>query len=478
MIEFAPFAASMQPLTNQLHKGEKWDSITITLLMKKIKSRKTFHLIPLGCAKNSVDSRSMAELLDRTGWSEVDIPGQADVIIVNTCGFIEPARQESLQELRTAAKKKKSGQLLIAAGCLSQRDREDLIKQVPGIDGILGTRRWMDIVEVVHNMQQKPRLTANPWQQAKSIGRDEHGVTRAAVQGGSAYLKIGDGCDRACAFCAIPLIKGPAVSRPMEDILRDARLLRFEGIKEIILISQDTTTYGRDLGLEDGLPTLLQKLIQSIPEVPWLRILYTFPGSITDRLIEVMASNSQIVPYLDLPLQHAHPDVLRRMQRPADMGWVRKTLQKMRTAMPDLALRTTFIVGFPGESEAEFQALLDFIQEIQFDRVGIFPYYSERGTAADALGDCVPSEVKEARLQMLAETQEKISLVRNQTFVGKTLSTLVEGMDENLAIGRSYRDAPEIDGLVIAEGQAKIGEMVRVQVSGAMVHDLTGNILP
>lgn len=458
--------------------GRKQDSVTIALRMKNTHFEKTFHIISLGCPKNSVDSRSMAELLDRVGYHEVDSPAQAQVTIVNTCGFIEPARQESLQELRAAAKKKKSGQILIAAGCLSQRNREDLIRQVPGIDGILGTRRWMDIVEVMRHLQQKPRLTGYHWPQANSVGRDEHGVTRAAVQGGSAYLKIGDGCDRACSFCAIPLIKGPAVSRPMEDILRDAHVLQSEGIKEIVLISQDTTAYGRDLGLEDGLPSLLKKLTHSIPNVPWLRILYTFPDSISNRLIEVMASTPQIVPYLDLPLQHAHPDVLRRMQRPADMGWVRETLQRMRSAMSDLALRTTFIVGFPGESEAEFQTLLDFIQEIQFDRVGIFPYYSEKGTAAETMGDNVTDEVKQERLQRLAEAQEKISLVRNQTFVGKTVSMLVEGVDTNVSIGRSYRDAPEIDGLVIAEGLAKIGEMVRVQISGALVHDLTGKILP
>lgn len=459
-------------------RGKYQDSVTIALPMKNTQFKNTFYIISLGCPKNSVDSRSMAELLDRIGYGEVDSPAQAEVIIVNTCGFIQPARQESLRELRAVAKKKKRGQLLIAAGCLSQRNREDLIRQVPGIDGILGTRRWMDIVEVVHHLRQKPHLTDYHWLQAKSVGRDEHGVIRAVVQAGSAYLKIGDGCDRACSFCAIPLIKGPAVSRPMEDIVRDARLLQSEGVKEIVLISQDTTTYGRDLGLEDGLPSLLQKLIHSIPDVPWLRILYTFPGSISSRLIEVMASTPQIVPYLDLPLQHAHPDVLHRMQRPKDMGWVRNTLQRMRSAIPDLALRSTFIVGFPGESETEFKTLLDFIQEAQFDRVGIFPYYAEKGTAAEALGGKVADEVKQERLQRLAEAQEKISLAHNQAFVGKTLSMLVEGVDASISIGRSYRDAPEIDGLVIAEGQAKIGEMVRVQISGALVHDLTGNILP
>jgi len=452
-------------------------SITIAALMKKKQPDKKFHIISLGCAKNSVDSRSMAELLDRTGWSEVEKAQQADVVVVNTCGFIQPARQGSLAELQLAAKKKKKGQWLIAAGCLTQLDREEIIKQVPGIDGLLGTRRWMDIVKLVSDLQQAAHPPVVHFPSARTVGLDEHGVLRAAVQGSSAYLKIGDGCDRACAFCAIPIIKGLAVSRPMEDIVRDARQLALEGVKELVLISQDTTSYGRDLGMEDGLPTLLEKLVQSTPDMAWIRILYTFPGSISERLITVMASHTQILPYLDLPLQHAHPDVLRRMHRPRDMQGVRSTIHKMRRAMPDLALRTTFIVGFPGESDEEFKTLLDFAEEIQFDRVGIFPYYAEQGTAAFDISGAVLDELKEERLQLLAETQQKISLARNQTLIGRTLPVLVEGVDNNLCVGRSYRDAPEIDGLVIAEGQVQVGEMVNVQVTGAMVHDLTGTVI-
>jgi ribosomal protein S12 methylthiotransferase len=439
---------------------------------------KKFHLLSLGCAKNSVDSRSMAELLDRAGILEVDKPSQADILIINTCGFIAPAREESLQALQKAARTRRKGQLLIAAGCLSQRDRQDLLRQVPGIDGLLGTRRWMDILSLIHELEAHPRQPVYHIPEQGSIGTDEHGVIRAAVQGGSAYLKIGDGCDRLCAFCAIPLIKGPSVSRPLADILHNARQLQGEGVRELILISQDTTSYGRDLKLQNGLAHLLQELVRSVPRIPWIRILYMFPGSISDELIQIMAENSQVLPYLDLPLQHASPDVLRRMKRPADMQEVRSTINRLRTAMPDLALRSTFIVGFPGETEEEFQQLLDFVTETAFDRVGIFPYYHEPGTPAADMEDDIPADLKEERLQRLALLQEKISLQKNEQWIGKTLQVLVEGVDDEIVVGRSYRDAPEIDGLVIARGQARVGQLVDVHIDGALVHDLSGSIVP
>jgi len=438
---------------------------------------KKCYILSLGCAKNSVDSRSMVELLDRAGILEVSKPSQADVIIINTCGFIAPACAESLHALQKAARAKRKDQVLIAAGCLSQRDRQRLLQQVPGIDAILGTRRWMDILSVVHELETQPHQLVCHVPQNVPIGCDEHGVLRAVVQGGSAYLKIGDGCDRRCAFCTIPLIKGPAVSRPLVDILQDARQLESEGVQEIILISQDTTSYGRDLKLPDGLAHLLQELTRSVPQVPWIRCLYMFPGSITPALIRVMAESPQLLHYLDLPLQHAHPAVLQRMKRPADVEEVRHSINLLRSALPDLALRSTFIVGFPGEGEAEFQTLLDFVAEIQFDRLGIFPYYSEPGTAAFELEDDVPTEIKEERLNRLAELQEKVSLEKNQRWIGKTLQVLVEGVDRSIVVGRSYRDAPEIDGLVIAHGQAQVGHLVNVRVNGALVHDLSGEII-
>jgi ribosomal protein S12 methylthiotransferase len=437
--------------------------------------KKSFHLVSLGCAKNTVDSDSMAQMLLEDGYTLVDSPKKAGVLIVNTCGFIGPAREESLDTLRELASHKRANQLLIAAGCLTQRYGVEVAKQVPGIDGILGTRRWMDILQVIEQLRATPH--PEPFYHlpdAFTIGSDEHGVIRASVAGASAYLKIADGCRRPCAFCAIPLIKGTAVSRPLEMILAEARELHEMGIRELILIAQDTTDYGHDLGMQEGLATLLEKLSLEVPQIDWVRVMYSYPGYVTDKMIEVMAAHKQILPYLDIPLQHAHPHTLARMKRPANIDWVHKTLAKMRTNIPNLAIRTTFIVGYPGETELEFQALMDFIEEIRFDRVGAFKFSFELGTGSEALGDPVPAELKQERWERLMAAQQNISLQINQSYVGKTLDVLVEGFDKGLSIGRSYRDAPEIDGLVLAEGRAEIGEIIPVRINGAMAYDLTG----
>jgi ribosomal protein S12 methylthiotransferase len=439
---------------------------------------KSFHMISLGCAKNTVDSASMAQILGGSGYHSTDEPSKAKYLIVNTCGFIGPAREESYQVLQELADKKQPGQILIAAGCLTQRYGAEVTRRVPGIDAILGTRRWMDILEVVDAL----RLGKHPaplyhLPDAPTVGTDEHGVLRAGVQGKSAFVKIADGCRRPCAFCAIPLIKGPAVSRPVPVIVNEVRQLQAMGMHEINLIAQDTTDYGYDLGMKEGLAELLEQLVKAVPEIDWIRIMYAYPGYVTDRLIEVMANYEQILPYLDIPLQHAHPDTLRRMKRPSNIDWVYRTLEKMRSAMPDLALRTTFIVGYPGETEAEFQALLDFVKEIKFDRVGTFLYSFEPGTASEPLGDPVPAEVKEERYDRLMTLQQDISMIRNQSFMGKSLRVLFEGQGDGLSLGRSYRDAPEIDGLVIVEGDAPIGELFPVRITGAMPYDLSGSLV-
>ncbi len=417
----------------------------------------------------------MAQLLLEDGYRAVEKPTQASVLIVNTCGFIGPAKEESLSVLGELAQSKRPNQLLIAAGCLTQRYGEQVARQVPGIDGILGTRRWMDIVQLTRQLRATPHpepiyhLPESP-----TVGSDEHGARRVSVAGTSAYLKVADGCRRPCAFCAIPLIKGSAVSRPLDSIVAEARDLRAAGVRELILIAQDTTDYGHDLGLKDGLATLLEAITDQVPEMDWIRVMYSYPGYVTDHLIEVMAARPQILPYLDIPLQHAHPDTLRRMKRPANIDWVHATLAKMRAKIPNLAIRTTFIVGYPGETQAEYQTLLDFVQEIRFDRVGAFKFSFEPGTSSEPLGDPVPAEVKEERWARLMEIQQAISLQINQSYVGKTLPVLVEGFDNGLSIGRSYRDAPEIDGLVLVEGQLPIGEIVPVRITGGMTYDLTG----
>jgi ribosomal protein S12 methylthiotransferase len=447
---------------------------------------KTYHLVSLGCSKNTVDSESMAQLLAGSGFRSVENPKRAEVLIVNTCGFIGPAKEESLRVLGELAAQKQKGQILIAAGCLSQRYGVEVARQVPGIDGILGTRRWMDILDVVQALRGgKHPQPVYHLPEVATVGTDEQGVQRVAVQGASAYIKIADGCRRPCAFCAIPLIKGTAVSRPLESILAEAISLQDRGVRELILIAQDTTDYGHDLGLQNGLAHLLERMVATLSEqstlkgaaggdVEWIRIMYAYPGYVTDRLIEVMATNPQVLPYLDMPLQHAHPAMLKRMRRPANVEWVFRTLEKMRAAMPELALRSTYIVGYPGETEDEFQTLLDFIQEVRFDRVGAFKFSFEPGTTSEALGDPIPEEVKQERWERLMILQQGISLEKNQTVVGKTLDVLVEGNGDGITIGRSYRDAPEIDGYTIIEGEILPGTIVPVRITGAMTYDLSG----
>jgi ribosomal protein S12 methylthiotransferase len=435
---------------------------------------KSYFLVSLGCAKNSVDSQSMATLLEEDGFSMMERPSQARFLIVNTCGFIASAREESIQTLQELAASKKPGQLLIATGCLPDRIGHQIATMVPGIDGVLSTRRWMDILDLVQRLRPNAPSPIYHIPEGATVGTDEQDVLRAAIQGTSAYLKIADGCRRPCAFCSIPLIKGTAVSRPMEVILEEARILTDMGMQELILIAQDTTDYGSDLGMKDGLAQLLEQLSLQVPDLPWIRVMYAYPGSVSERLIDVMATQPNILHYLDIPLQHAHPDTLRRMRRPANMDWVRETIRKMRTSMPDLAVRTTFIVGYPGETDAEFDTLLEFITEMQFDKVGTFTFSFEPGTTSEPLGDPVPQEEKEQRREQLMLKQEAISLHRNQSLVGSVLPVLIEGQSDGLSIGRSYRDAPEIDGLVLVEGDLPEGELVPVQITGALVHDLTG----
>ena len=462
------------------------------------KSRR-FYLISLGCPKNLVDSAGIATLLERAGYTVATTPEGADLLIVNTCGFIAPAREESSAVLRELAQARRPGQQIIAAGCYSQRSPHELVEAVPGIDGLIGTRRWMDIVTLVERLEtsrlaplpplvkegrreiERSQASIYHLPETPKLGQDVPGVPRVAVQGASAYLKLADGCRRSCAFCAIPLIKGPAVSRPPEAILADARWLAERGVREIILIAQDTTDYGHDLGMfqgvrsQEGLVELLKRLVAAVPQVAWIRLMYAYPGRVTEQLIETMACHPQILPYLDIPLQHAHPRVLRRMRRPANIEEVRRTVERLRAAMPETVIRTTFLVGYPGETETEFQALLAFVTEMEFDRVGVFTYSHEEGTAAARLKDDVPPEVKEERRERLMEIQQRISLAKNQALVGRTLDVLIEGQGDGLSVGRSTRDAPEVDGLVLVQAELPVGKIVPVRITTALEYDLVGS---
>jgi ribosomal protein S12 methylthiotransferase len=451
--------------------------------------RDSYYLLSLGCSKNTVDSESMAQVLNMGGLKGITDPDKAEFLIVNTCGFINEAKQQSLDALQELADMKSPKQYLIAAGCLSQRYGETLAQQIRGLDGIIGTRRWMDILDLARRLRTRkhPEPLYHLPTDAETVGSDEKGALRVAVQGASAYLKISDGCRRPCAFCAIPAIKGTHVSRPVENILNEARTLRDRGVQEIILIAQDSTDYGHDIGIKDGLAHLLKELVQAVPDVPWIRIMYAYPGYVTDSLIETIATSPQIVNYLDIPLQHGHRETLKRMRRPANIEWVYGTLEKMRANIADLAIRTTFIVGYPGETDEEFEGLMTFVRDLQFDRLGAFTYSYEIGTPSATLAGQVPDDIKEARKNALMEMQQSISLAKNQAQVGRVLDVLIEGYGEAededgeptgemISVGRSYRDAPEIDGMVLIEGQVPTGEIVPVRITGALAYDLIGTV--
>ncbi|MBC7263321.1 MAG: 30S ribosomal protein S12 methylthiotransferase RimO [Chloroflexi bacterium] len=432
---------------------------------------RSFYLLTLGCPKNTVDSEGMTQILLEAGYHECAEPTAATFIIVNTCAFIEAARQESLAVLREIAEQKRPGQKLVAAGCLSERNGGELQAAIPAVDACLSTRHWARIAEILDNLSsasnQRIRHSVSPSIVAPLVRHISPGVK-------TAYLKIADGCSAPCTFCVIPMIKGPAQSKPKELIRTEVQQLTAVGMREIILIAQDTTAYGHDWGEREGLAHLLEDMVHWVPRGTWLRVMYAYPQHVTSRLIQVMAEHPSVCRYLDLPLQHAHPAVLRRMKRPSDVDAVRRLIESLRSAMPDIVLRTTFIVGFPGETDTEFQTLLDFMEEVAFDHVGIFTYSREEGTAAASLPDQVPEVVKEARYTEAMALQQEISHRRNQRWVGRTFDVLIEGAGDGISIGRFYRDAPEIDGYVLIDGEWPIGEMQPVMITSALEYDLLG----
>jgi len=443
---------------------------------KHSKKHRRFYLLTLGCPKNSVDSEAMSELLIAAGYQAAPRPGRADYLIVNTCGFLEAAKTESIEALRELAARKRAGQRLVAVGCLAQRMGVELARYVPGLDGLIGTRSWPDLVSFLAELAdaQQPassvlaRLSDSASYPPECLPLKRDSLGRRAT----AYLKIGDGCSASCAFCTIPGFKGPARSRPRQLILDEARALVEQGTRELILVAQDIMAYGRDWGERDALPGLIEDVLRAAPEVRWVRLMYAYPNYASQRLIEVMAGHAQVCHYLDMPLQHGHPDTLRRMGRPHQVDKTLRWIEALRAAMPDVALRTAFIVGYPGETPAEFQGLLDFMQAVQFDRVGIFTFSREPGTPAYDLPHQVPEEVKQERYQVAMQLQRKISLTRNQAQVGRQLDVLVDGVGDGVSLARSYRDAPEVDGFVILQEEHPVGEFVAVRVVGAGPYDL------
>jgi len=435
-------------------------------------------IVNLGCAKNLVDANVISQILTSAGYEHASSMAEAKFVIINTCGFIHDARVESQEVISDALKNRRKGQYVIASGCLSQRLNADLYEQFPGLDGLVGTRNLQDVLTLLDNLSESDKLRHNTLPAYPKLILDEN-FSNTIIQGGSSYLKIADGCHRTCAFCAIPLIKGPLVSRPRESIIRDALFLQEAGVKEINLIAQDVTAYGADRGESDALADLLTELLPQIPDVPWVRLLYTYPGMVTERLIELMAASNQLLPYLDMPLQHADPAVLKAMSRPSNVEWVTETIAKMRRLIPNLVVRTTMIVGFPNESEKSFEILRDFVQDTEFDHLGVFTYSPEMDTPSWHLADPIPMEVKEVRIDELMTLQADISLAKLKKLRGKTLDMLVEGIntEESLLVGRTYRDAPEIDGLAIAVGIAEEGDLVPIRVTNTTEYDIIGEQL-
>ena len=440
---------------------------------------RTFFIENLGCPKNLVEGEGMAETLARAGYAATADPARADVVVVNTCSFIRPAQEESIERLFHYVNARRRGQKIIAAGCLAERFGDALKSDVPELDGILGTRRWHEIDRLLEEVERgaKPCWHEAPGSAARAL--DPTFARTAAAP--TAYVKIAEGCNMTCTFCAIPSFKGKQRSKAPEDIVREVRELVAAGAKEVILVSQNTTAYGQDFASEPdlhgtSLARLLELVCAEVPNLPWLRVHYCYPGWVNDDLLETMARLPQVAKYLDMPLQHADPEILKAMRRPSDVAHVRETLSRARELMPEIALRTTFIVGFPGETDAHFRSVLTLMRDVRFDRVGIFPYYPEDGTPAATLGGQVADRTKQARKRRALALQQEISEALNRRFIGRTVQVLVEGQAERKGnlIGRTYRDAPEVDGFVLFSGGASKGDLVDVRVAGAGPYDLFG----
>jgi ribosomal protein S12 methylthiotransferase len=463
-----------------------------------------FNIVTLGCEKNNVDSEGMSALLTEAGYEQSADPDDSDLLIVNTCAFLQAAVDESVGELRALAEKKRSDQLLISAGCMSQRYAADVPEWVPGVDGVISTRTWPEIVPFVESLRSRQpaegsrRNTLGPQSSAFSTAIAWAPIApvqptsqlkrfRRKASGASAYVKISEGCDHKCAFCIIPAIRGKHVSRPIDEIADEIAELAEQGVKEVVLIAQDSTYFGVDLGVRDGLAKLFDAIVERAPGIMWLRLMYAYPTQVTQGLIETMARHRQVAKYIDIPLQHAHPDMLKRMKRPNDMERNRRLIESFREAMPDIALRTTFIVGFPGETEDEFKTLLDFLDEVRFDNVGMFTYSPERGTPAADMPNQVPEKVKQKRYREAMLRQQKISAQKNRRLVGKTMDVLIDGTGtledgkgRKLPIfaGRTYRQAPEVDGMVFVKpstgSQIKMGDVIKVRITESTEYDLWG----
>lgn len=445
-------------------------------------ARQKFNIISLGCARNLVDSEVMAGLLERRDYELVGNPAEADVVLINTCGFIDAAKAESLETILEVARLKQEGRLrkLVVAGCLSQRYPEELATELPEVDLFIGTGEVPRVAEILRDHEIDPR-------RRQYVGLPEYlydHVTprRRSTPSYTAFLKVSEGCDHKCAFCIIPKLRGPHRSRSINSIIKEAELLAQGGVKEINLIAQDLTAYGRDRKDGTTLYGMLRELVE-VPGIVWIRLLYAYPNFLDGALLELVSRSQKICKYIDIPFQHISPGILRRMRRGKSGSAVRESVEKLRSSIPGLTLRTSLIVGFPGETEADFDTLLDFVEETRFDRLGVFKYSPEEGTTAAELSDHIDEEEKERRWQAVMDVQAPISRAKNEALIGSIQRVMIDAVDDTGQLaGRTQAHAPEVDGVVYLQGTATdagrctSGEFVDVIITQALDYDLIGEI--
>lgn len=448
--------------------------------MEKIK----LFCVSLGCDKNLVDTEKMLGVAGGLGVSFTDDKTEADAILINTCCFIGDAKEESVNTILEMARYKEEGKCraLIVAGCLAQRYKQEIIDEIPEVDAILGTTSYEEIGNVLTRLfgeeKEKKEEHISCFHDLKEL--PETAKKRVMTTGGHyAFLKIAEGCDKRCSYCIIPYLRGPYRSVPMEQLLAEARELAENGVRELILVAQETTLYGKDLYGEKTLPKLLHELAQ-IPGIYWIRIQYCYPEEITDELIQAIKTEEKVCHYLDIPIQHASDRILKRMGRRTHKAELKERIGALRREIPDIALRTTFICGFPGETEEDHEELMEFVDEMEFERVGVFTYSAEEDTPAYSYPDQIPEEVKEERRADVMELQQEIAFEHCENMVGKVLDVMIEGKvaDEPAYVGRTYMDAPNVDGLIFVNADEMLmsGDFVRVKVTGANEYDLIGEV--
>ena len=433
-------------------------------MKNKLQNRKSVNLISLGCAKNLVDSEILLGGINQTNLDIVKNPEDADTIIVNTCGFLDIAREESVNTILEAAELKNTGNLqeLVVMGCLSERYPNEIKEEIPEIDRIFGSNDHRQIVSF---------LTG------KDFSRDDPLFFRSLMTPKHyAYIKIAEGCNNGCTFCSIPIMRGLQKSRTIPAIMEEAERLAKNGTKELLVIAQDSTSYGYDLNEKVYLSDLIREL-NTIKDVDWIRIHYAHPAYLSQKIIDAIAESDKVCNYLDMPIQHAADDILKSMRRDSSQKSIRNRISRLRNAVPDIALRTTLIVGYPGETEEHFQSLKNFIEEIKFDRLGIFTYSEEDGTAAAGLEDNVPREVKDERKNSLQDLQQDISLEKNGLFIGKELKVIIDKSTEKVSVGRTEFDSPEIDNIVHVKGEAEVGSFSNVKIREVNEYELIGEII-